>query len=250
MISVCIVSPAWRRFDVTRLVLDQRQRLCVELASRGIDARSLIVADDENLEIAAEYGCDTLEAPNSPLGRKCNLGLHHAAQQGADYIVWIGSDDWIHPDVFQPLLDLPATRPVTIFAGTRVALVNLRTGELQRVASPSKFGAIPWLIDSRLFTTRTVAPIKPELKRGLDGALIRGLRLARVDFEWVFDDPNDFRCVDFKSDQNITPYKSLAKHLAIGEPEVAWEALGDWFPADLIDKARAIRLAGMSEGEG
>jgi glycosyltransferase involved in cell wall biosynthesis len=243
VISVCIVSPAWGRFAVTRLVLAQRQRLCGELASRGIDARTLIVADDENLEIAAEYGCQTIQAPNLPLGKKCNTGLHHAARQGADYIVWVGSDDWIHPDVFEPLLDLPSGGPAVIFAGTRVALVDLRTGVLQRVASPSKFGAIPWLIDSRLFTTRTIAPIKPELRRGLDGALIRGLRHARVDFEWSFHDPHDFRCVDFKSDLNITPYKVLAKHLGIGEPEQAWEALAGWFDADLIDQARSIFAA-------
>ncbi|HET9470946.1 MAG TPA: hypothetical protein VFO24_07550, partial [Usitatibacter sp.] len=76
--------------------------------------------------------------------------------------------------------------------------------------------------------------------RGLDGALIRGLRQARVRFEWLFHDPHDFRCVDFKSEENITPYKALAKHLGTGPEESAWPALGDWFPADLVEQARAL----------
>jgi glycosyltransferase involved in cell wall biosynthesis len=238
--SVCIFSAAYRRLAVTRLVLQQRQRLCGELAGCGIDATMLIAADDENLDIAAEYGCDTVEAPNLPLGRKCNIGLHHAARTGVDYIVWVGSDDWIHPDVFQPLLERAAGKRPAIVTGSRLALVNLQTGRLQRVASPSKYGAIPWLIDRRLFTTRTVVPIKPELKRGLDGALVRGLRHAHLDFEWVFHDPHDFRCVDFKSDQNITPYKALAKHLGTAPEEPAWDTLAGWFDADLVAAAREL----------
>jgi glycosyltransferase involved in cell wall biosynthesis len=239
VVSVCILSAAYRRLAVTRLVLEQRQRLCGELAGRGVEARMLIVADDENLDLAREYGAETVEYPNRPLGRKCNVGLHRAAELG-DYVVWVGSDDWIHPDVFQPLLDRSQGAPPVIVSGSRLALVDLRTGRLQRVASPSKYGAIPWLIDRRLFTTRTVVPIKPELSRGLDGALIRGLRQAHVRFEWRFHDPHDFRCVDFKSDENITPFKALAKHLGTGPEESAWPALADWFPADLVEQAREL----------
>lgn len=234
------MSAAWGRFDVTRLVLKQRQRLCVELASRGIDAVSLIVADDENLEIASEYDCDVVEMPNKPLGKKCNAGLQSAARQGFDWIVWVGSDDWIHPAVFDPLLHRPADAPVTIITGRRIAIVDLASGMLQRVSSPSKFGAIPWLIDGRLFSTRKVEPIRPDLARGLDGSLMRGLRRAREPFEVVFDDPHDFRCVDFKGANNITPYKGIAKHLGVGEPEQAWDALRGWFDDDLIDQARTL----------
>lgn len=243
MISICVLSAAWRRFDVTRLALAQRQRLCEELAARGIKAHSLVVADDENLEIAAEYGCETVEAPNMPLGAKCNTGLRHAAAQ-ADYVVWIGSDDWIHPDVFDPLLQEQNPDRLPIHVGSTVAVVDLTRGRLQHIRTQSDFGAPPWILDSRLLhTTKHDRPIKPWLKRGLDGALVRGIRLNRRPFEFVWHDPHDFRCVDFKTDLNLTPFAGVAKHLGYGPEQDAWEPLEQWYPPDLVEQARATCLA-------
>jgi len=244
--SVCILSAAWRRFDITRLVLAQRQRLCVELAARGVEAISLIVADDENIDIAREHGCETVEAANRLLGEKWNIGLRHASQTGADWVVWVGSDDWIHPAVFDPIIGRAAGKPV-IVTGRRLGIVDLRSGRLQRLSSPSQYGAIPWLLDARLLrTVKTAGPIPPDAARGLDGALVRGLRLNRVDFDWEWHDPHDFRCIDFKTEENITPYAGLAKNLGVGEPEPAWATLKEWFPADLVEQARSIRLPALS----
>lgn len=225
---------------MTRLVLEQRRRLCDQLAGRGIDAAHLVVADDENLEISAEFGGLSFQAANKPLGAKCNAGLKYAAALGFDFLVWVGSDDWIHPDVFQPLLSPDLGDGAIIISGRRFAIVDLATGTLQRIETPSRYGAIPWIIDTRLFKGRPVEPIQPHLSRGLDGALVRGLRLSRVGFSWAFHTPNDFRCVDFKSTQNLTPFSGLAKHIGFGDPEPAWTTLADWFPEDLVAKARAL----------
>lgn len=238
MTSVCFLSAAWRRFDVTRLVLEQRRRLCVDLAARGVEAASLVVADDENLDIARSYGCETVEAPNDRLGHKWNVGIQAAVATGCDWVVWIGSDDWVHPDVFDPIIDRPAGDPV-IVSGSRLGIVDLRTGMLQRLSSPSQYGAIPWLVDARLLRAAR-APIPPELPRGLDGALIRGIRLGRVNFTFEFHDPHDFRCVDFKTPMNITPYEGLAKNIGVGGHEPAWKALKGFFPADLLKQAQAL----------
>lgn len=240
MISAWICSAAWRRFDVTRLVLSQRQRLCEELAARGIQATSLIVADDENLDIAREHGAITVEAPNEPLGRKWNVALRYAAER-ADWVIWVGSDDWIHPDAFDPLTAPAETGPGRIIRGGRVTLVDLPTGQLQRISSASQYGAIPWLLESRLIrATRRDSPIRPDLPRGLDGALIRGLRRGGIPFELELHDPHEFRCIDFKSGQNLSTFAAMSERLAIGEPETAWPILADWFPADLVAQARTL----------
>lgn len=244
MASVCILSAAWQRFDVTRLVLEQRQRVCEELAARGVDAGMLIVADDENLDIAAEYGSETIKAANSPLGAKWNAGLHHAADSGVDWICWIGSDDWIHPSIFESIIGTEPADKAQIYSGHRLAICNMQTAQLQRIETPSPFGAIPWLLDARLVRDAIrrqngdrIGPLKPNEKRGLDGALIRGLRLGRVNFAWHFSDPTDFRCVDFKTRTNITPFDGLARNLGVGDREDAWETLAKHFPADLVQKA-------------
>ena len=237
MTSVCIASAAWRRLDVTRLVLRQRQRLCVELAARGIHATLLVAADDENLDIAAEHGAETLQVPNLPLGRKCNQMLHRAAEI-ADWVVWVGSDDWIHPDSFDPLDG--RDRPISIIHGQRLVIVDLATGELQRVTAPSTYGAIPWLLDSRLIRGKSGDPIRADLGSGLDGALIRGLRRTRTPLVFEEHDPHEFRCVDFKSIDNLSSFHGLAANKGYGESGMAWDELAGWFPDDLIAQARAL----------
>lgn len=234
MISVCIASAAWGRFDVTRMVLKQRQRLCAELSSRGIAASMLIAADDANLDIAHEFGATMLEAPNQPLAGKCNLMLRGAAAM-ADWVVWIGSDDWIHPDVFDPL-----GRPVSVVRGRRSVVVDMATGELRRVHSPS---GVPWLLDSRLIRGKSWDPIRPHLNRGMDGALIQGLRRMNRTVAFEDHDPHEFRCVDFKTRDNLSPYEGLAATRGYGQPESAWDALRGWFPTDLVNDAQALSSA-------
>lgn len=237
MISACIASAAWRRLDTTRLVLAQRQRLCAELAARGIAATMLVAADDENLEIAAEHGAETLELPNAPLGRKCNQMLLRAAEI-ADWVVWVGSDDWIHPSAFDPLDG--RDRPISIIHGQRLVIVDLATGELRRVSAPSTYGAIPWLIDSRMVRGKSRGPIREDLGHGLDGALIRGLRRTRIPLVFEEHDPHEFRCVDFKSTDNLSSFHGLAANKGYAEPGTAWDELAGWFPDDLIAQARAL----------
>lgn len=241
MISVWICSAAWRRFDVTRLALSQRQRLCAELAARGIQATMLVAADDENLEIAAEYGCETLEVPNFPLGEKCSRMMHTAAEH-ADHVVWIGSDDWVHADLFDVLLGDPVENErALIHSGYSVAVVNLDAGLLRVIEMRGRYGCVPWIIDARLLRSKRHELIPHHLKNGLDGALIRGIRLARVPFEVAIAEPHPFRCVDFKTDENLSPYRAVTKHLGVGEEtDDPWTALEAWYPADLVGQARTL----------
>lgn len=210
----------------------------------------LIAASDENLDLAAEYGALAVETPNRPLGRKCNVALKRAAQEGADWIVWIGSDDWVHPDVFDPLpyqdTDVPA-----IQYGHRLAIVDLRTGLLRLCESPSKYGAIPWIVPRRMLERSRFEPVAPTLNRGLDGALVRGIRLSRAELRWRPHNPHGLRCVDFKTDTNITPYERLAIH-GVRPEESAWPVLAERFDTDLVDMARDVheQMKGAWNAEG
>lgn len=241
MTTAWIVSAAHRRFDVTRLVLQQRQRLCVELAGRGIQASMLIAGDDENLDIAREHGAATLEAPNEPLAQKCNAALLYAAER-ADWVVWVGSDDWIHPDAFDPLLRDTSgdedQRP-RIVVGLRLAMVDVTTGQLQPIKQCSKYGAIPWLIDSRLLRTSR-GPIRPDLESGMDGALVRGLRLTQIGFQFEKHDTHYFRCVDFKTRENLSPFAGVQRNLGESKAGAAGPVLREWFPGDLVDQAERL----------
>lgn len=245
MVSVWIVSPAHGRFAITRLVLEQRRRLCRDLAARGLDAQMLIAASDDNLDLAREYGAVAVETPNRPLGRKCNVAISRAAREGADWIVWIGSDDWVHRDVFDPL---PYQPPDAIQYGHRLAVVDMQTGVLRRCASPSKYGAIPWIIPTRMLARSGFEPVPPKLSSGLDGALVRGIRLSRAELRWRPHNPHWLRCVDFKTSVNITPYDRL-RQLAVAPEEPAWQALVERYDTDLVEMARRVHTE-LQKGVG
>jgi glycosyltransferase involved in cell wall biosynthesis len=221
-------------------MLEQRRRLCQELAVRGIDAQMLITACDENLDLAREYGAIAVETPNKPLGRKCNTGLQAAAEEGADWIVWIGSDDWVHRDVFDPLPYQPEQAPA-ILIGRRAAIVDLQAGRMRRCVAPSRYGVIPWIVPRRMLEPAGFAPVDHHLSRGLDGGLIRGMRRAGAELRWHVHDPHDLRIVDFKTAVNITPYDRLAAH-AVADDEDPWPALEARYPADLVALARRTHI--------
>lgn len=235
--AVWLVSPAWGRYAVTRIALAQRAHLAGVLAARGIDCHAVVVADDENLDIAREYDFATVEMDNDGgLGRRFNAGYRYAAEQGADYFVHIGSDDWIHPDVFSPLLAPLTPRP--IIAGTQIAFVNLPTGHLKRARLDGPHGVIPWIIPRAVLEPCGFAPIRPERARGMDGDLVRGLRRAHVKAQWVFDDPHDVARVDFKSDVNINSFDRVPG-TAGGD---AWAALRERYPVELVELAYSTSL--------
>lgn len=249
--NIWLVSPAWRRFSITRLALAERRWLCDELAARGHRANSVIVADDDNLDVAAEFGFPTVEMDNSDLGRRFNAGYRFAADQGCELFVHIGSDDWLHPDALNILdeVDLekaPAPIPTPgnavvwrrtpqLVAQRRILLVDLARQQSQRCFVHSKYGCIPWLIPRSVMQAARFAPIAAGHMRGIDGALVRGLKTRP---NWLFQDAPDEWCVDFKTETNVTPYKGVASNLGVGDEEPPWLMLSDFYPDWLVEAAK------------
>jgi glycosyltransferase involved in cell wall biosynthesis len=240
--QVWLVSPAWGRFAVTRLALAQRAHLADELAARGAACHSVIVADDENLEVAREAGAVALEHPNEPLSDKCNAGVRFACEQGADWVVWIGSDDWIHPDAFDPLWSLPGgakhTKPIV--AGGRIAVVDMLDPRLMVCRVRGRNGVIPWLIPRQLLAPSRFEPLPLGKSRGLDGWLVHGLRASHVKPGFHIEDAHDMARVDFKSSLNMNSYEALAGRAR--EHVDPWPALAEHYPAHLVDLARATSI--------
>lgn len=251
--NVWLVSPAWGRFDVTRLALAQRAHLVAELAPRGVALHCVVVADDENLELAREYGFDTVERSNRHLGAKFNDGIEHALRHGADVVATVGSDDWVHASVFDrlPASSLPVPVPTAddpcvvwspnqpeIIAGRRLTLVDLFTGRARMCRSRGIFGVIPWLIPASAFKVCRGRPLPDRQQRGIDGAMAVGLRDA--DPKWVFCDVAPFARVDFKSDVNLNTYESICRAIGVGEDFDPWPQLERFYPSALVEQARAL----------
>jgi len=222
---LAFVTPAWRRPAVTALALAQRRQLCDGLAARGITATCTIIADDENKEIAKQHGFGWIHMENHPLGRKINAGFQQALDDGADYVSFVGSDNWLHPDLFK-LSDLEQEFVIT---GRSLCQYDLATGRSKIVTTRSVFGVIPWLIPRIAFARGKI--LSNECDRGIDINI--GFALSNQALQWVWHDPHPLARVDFKSDINMTPFGAGA-----GEPG---PDLMSAYPAQLVEMADEFR---------
>lgn len=247
-----LVIPAWGRYAVTHLALAQHAHLAGQLAPRGITVRSVVIANDENLDIAREFGFDTVEMPNDDLGAKFNAGYRHAASAGADVFVHIGSDDWIHPDALNICLeqnleqfipDFERGQPVvwsvgpTIIYQRRLMVVDLQRWQGFRCESQGHWGCIPWLLPRAALKRHAYAPIKPGKTRGIDGALAMALGNH---VNWIEQEAPAEWLVDWKTDTNITPYAGLRHAIAYEEERRPGSLLAAYYPKHLIDIAREM----------
>ena len=102
MTSICFIVPAYRRFELTRVCLRQLVRTCETLCDMGYQADAVVIADDENLDVASLLGFGTIRRENKPLGRKFNDGIEYAASPqhlGFDIVCPIGTDNWVDPEL-------------------------------------------------------------------------------------------------------------------------------------------------------
>ena len=191
-------------------------------------ANCVVIADDENLELAVEYGFEGIEMDNSLVGRKVNVGFMLAAEYDADYMAFVGSDDWLHADLFQPLLQ----GFDGVVAGREITLVDLPRGVMTQMNTDR---AIPWLIPRAALEPCSFRPVPDHFSRGLDHPVWYQLQ----EQEWLFHDPHPQTRVDFKSHTNITPYSQIGRSRGTG-PEQPLYALEAWYPEQLVDLAEEI----------
>lgn len=224
--------PAWRRYAVTNLALAQKAHLRGVLAARGITCRVVVVADDENLDIARSYGFDTVEQENV-LGRKVNDGFEYACREGADYVGFVGSDDWLHEDAFDWL---DGSR---VCAGHHIAVVDMESGLLRRLGVRGPQGVPPWLIPRHALERSGFRPADDARTWGMEGSILAGI--GPVD--WRFDDPHDLVRVDFKTDENMTSYRRITGLLGYGSELPAWPQLAARYPEPLVALAERTSKA-------
>lgn len=200
--------------------------LVERLAVRGITSRVVVVADDRNLTTALKHGFDVMKAPNV-LGAKINAGIAHVRSHGADWVCFSGSDDWLHPDLFDTL-DGSGT---AVVAGARISIVDVPRGTMRTLQVNNRVGTGPWLIPASRLPDE---PCEPAKTKGIEGTLARRL-LGNPPF--LFADPHQLARVDFKTAENMSSYRQL-QFLGYGPERNAWDALDEHYPAWLVDRAR------------
>lgn len=220
--NLWLVSPAWRRPAVTRLALAQRRHLCDELSLRGVTANCVVIAHDENLEIAEEFGFHAIEMANDYLGRKVNAGFDYADHHEADVIAFCGSDQWLHIDLFDHL------GCEEIVTGYEIAGLDLERGRLRTARWGNRYGVPPWLIPCAALERCDGQPCPDTATKALEWEMSQ--RLGH-DSPWRFHDPHPYTRVELKSALNMTSFRAMPSH---GEVDDPWPVLAEFYPDEVV----------------
>lgn len=238
------VTPAYRRYEVSHVCFSHRAWTIERMQEAGIDARCVVIADDENLELAKDFGFDTVEhgydgyhdsRGRQYIGRKFNDGYEYAANHGAKYVVPIGSDSWIHPCFFSSL----PIRPREIQTSQFYAIVSEDGDRMARLEIPIAGGVGPNVIPTALMRTHKYRPVVERLHRGHDTSLMRSFGRRNLSWKWIDIDPLQYFAFRVRGEQ-LNSYERLASKYAVGESETPWEDLALLHPPELVYRGRAI----------
>lgn len=227
---IYFVTPAWQRYDLSAICFEQRQRVIDFLGAAGVEARCVVIADDENLEQARAFGFDVVERDNTWLGRKFNDGIEYACHNGATWVVPIGSDSFIDPAYFLPL---PPDNPEIVRTSQLYAPVEKERVAITRVAHLTN-PAGPHMFHRDLLKRADYRPMPDEISRNTDSNTIRSL----APFTFQYRDIHDLQYIGFRVPPFITHYDSLWKRWGVREHADPWIRLSQHYPNDLVERAR------------
>lgn len=223
---IFFVTPAWGRYELTAVCLEQRKLVIDHLATEGLEAHCVVIADDENLDTARAIGFDTVEQNNDGLGRRFNDGMQYAGEHGAEWIVPIGSDSWIDPAYFLPLPHNTRTSGMyAAVAADRMALLDVGGN-----------GAGPYMFHRSLLEGCGFRPAEDHLKRNIDSSTIRGIGRP---ITWERRDLHSMQYIGFRGVPHITRYEDLKNIWGVSEVHDPLTALSEHYPADLVSRAMA-----------
>jgi hypothetical protein len=240
MKSLWFIVPAHGRHQLTSICLRQLRRTCDNLIDEGVNATAVVIADDDNLATAHELGFGTIERDNTYLSRKFNDGMQLACDRThnprpADYVVPLGSDDWVDHKIF---LDLP--KPNVMVGFQRLAIVREDGRELVARHINTLGGAGIRIIPRWLIKPFGYRPGDEDRKRACDTSILMNLRQHHGDRMRVFHyHYHNHQIVDWKSpDEQLSTYESLAgfKGFVSDDP---FAVLADTYPAVALDEMRA-----------
>ena len=240
MTRLAFVVPAHGRFDLSAVCLRQLARTCAELADHGIRATAVVVADDENLDVAADLGFATVGQENEPFGRKWNDGIEYACRYlGADYVVPFGTDNWISTDLVVAQLPPPGRIGIHTLC-TLVHESGDRMGAIE-VSYPGGDGIRT--IPAALLAPLGYRPAEDDRPRAIDTSIWQQMTRAlgaAPKFHHV--DLREMQVVSFQSaDEQLNGYRELRARFPRGaERADVWDELGRHYWNDAVDEVREV----------
>jgi hypothetical protein len=218
MTKIVIVTPVWQRSQVFKQMMNQMDIFHAQ-APEDIELINVYIfsPEDEELEQmkaifrGASHRRHALMFTNDAIGHKINLGVDFAAYFDYDYIMNFGSDDLIHPYIFNLYKDSINGR-IPVFGLNNVYFYN--PGEdpvlFSYYNTPSVVGAGRMIHRDVIDTViREDGELyQGDLKRGMD--TFSANRIAKHKYPTVTIHAGEFPyLVDVKSDVNINSFEQI-----------------------------------------
>lgn len=244
MTTLWFLVPAHGRLDLARVCLRNLRRTCDVLTAEGIEASAVVVANDENLEVARELGFGTIREENGALGRRWNHLYQFACDpeynpRPVDYVVPCGSDDWIDPEL---ILSAPLSQDhLTCFR--KCAFVREDGRKLARL-SIGYVGGVGVRVIPRSFVERAgYRPADEHKRRAIDTATLRGLTKANFGRqpEIVYHELHDLQVIDWKSEAGqLNSYKVCLRFTHARESDDVFGELSEFYQDSSIEEMREV----------
>jgi len=238
--SLLFVMPAHGRAKLAAICMRQLKRTCAELADHGIRASAIVVADDTNLTTARRLGFGWVKRDNRFVSRRFNDGIQLACdpkvnKRPADFVVPIGSDDWVDWRLF---LDLP--REWTMVGFQRIAFVREDGAELTVRRLDNEGGCGIRIYPAHVMRRCGYRPADEDRKRACDTSILLNLKAARAIRRIEHRDIDPLQIVDWKTEGgNLNSYGQVsARHRAELERD-PFEILAGRYPQQALDEMQA-----------
>jgi hypothetical protein len=203
----------------------------------GFDAACVVIADDGNLDLAAEHGFYQVERGNRYLGQKFNDGYAHAWQLGADLVCPLGSDSWLS-GAAASLLATHAIEAGVVAFSTPYSVVREDGKERADLDVDTACGTT-MVFPLGLLHRCGYRPIKEHAGRGCDTYTVNKLILAKAKLQRV-SGTSIASTLALRSEQQITSYDRLVEKYAIKLTDRPWDGLGQIYGDDLVAKAQGL----------
>lgn len=240
MKTLWFVVPAHGRLEMSAACLRQLARTCDQLTEHDIKASAVVIAEDDNLDIAADLGFATVERENRALGRKLNDGYELAARAGVDYVVPFGTDDCVDHNLFAG--DLPTDK---IRAHRLSAIVDENGARLRTVKVTYDGGDGIRVIPLQMLKCLGYRPIDEDRNRAMDTSTT--IRVARANncrqaALFVYHDLHPLQICEFKSpSEQLNAYKPVADSFGYGdESETPFADLEAVYPREFLEEVVSV----------
>ena len=247
-----VSTPAFQRYDLSRIVFEQRAAAIKKLNDAGYEANSVVVADDENLDIARSFGFLVVERDNEWLGQRFNDGYQAAVENGADYVFPIGSDSWCDPQFIIDALRKSDHALEALLGGDKSLRLDVLqdndaicsrhytrinpSGTVRRQMWVPVLQGVSYLIPAKALAKVGNRPCQDQIRRGCDGSTWQNLSRA-ANIRAVWSEAHRLETTSFESWPQITAFDKLGGRWGRGDVvDDIWPDVRQLYGHDLVDK--------------